>query len=987
MILVTAFLRSEVLVLTVQVLGPLRVWRGADEVPLGPTGRRAVLGLLVLAEGRTISRAEMVDALWGENPPTSVINIVQSHIMHLRRLLEPTRAARTPSRHIQTVGDGYRLLVPGDTRVDLTRFRELVDEADRAENVGAFHKTAGLLGAALALWHGPVLADVPVLAQHRWILGPGLDRRRALARYIDAMVGLDNGPDVLNAAAADGAEHPLDESAQARLIRVYQSMGQRDQALTVYHRTRQRLADELGITPGSELNVALGELLKAPDGDADTADYLDRLHADSDNGHREQYKDHPSPDTDPAASTDSGDGLPVPAQLPADVRRFAGRADQLAKLDAIAATVGTVPAAVVVAAISGTAGAGKTALAVHWAHSVVKKFPSGQLYVNLRGFDPGGVAMDPANAVRGFLDALAVPAERVPASHDAQVALYRTLMADRRMLIVLDNARDSEQVRPLLPGAPGCLVLVTSRDQLTSLVVTTDAHCLPLDLLAIDEARDLLARRIGTARILAEPDAVDVLITGCARLPLALAIVAARAATRPQLPLGSIAAELYDSHTRLSALSDTDPAADVRAVFSWSYTTLTRPAARLYRLLGLHPGPDISTTAAARLIDEPVAQARQLLHELAAANLLTEHVPHRYTYHDLLRAYATDLAHRTDPEPERQAATRRTLDHYLHTAHAADRLLNPTRDPITLGPPPSSSIMDVPIDHDMVMAWFTTEHHVLLAAVDHAARAGFDTHAWQLAWTLATFLMRRGHWHDMVTVQRTAVAAASRLADPSASIYPHRLLAVAYIELGRFDGAQTHLDNALHLATQTGERAMQARIHDGFAYLYGRQHRHPEAISHSQQALALFRATDHQAGQADILHNLGSYHGMVGDHATTLAYCRQALAQFEELGDRDGQAASWYWIGHAHLHLGHLDDARATLLHALDIERNVGDRYRQAEILDRLGDTHHATGHHDAARTAWQQALHVLDDLDRKQADQIRAKLSPTTTSTTMASH
>jgi hypothetical protein len=290
----------------------------------------------------------------------------------------------------------------------------------------------------------------------------------------------------------------------------------------------------------------------------------------------------------------------LPAQLPADVRGFVGRVDQLAALDAIADTVGAEPTAVVISAIAGTAGAGKTALAVHWAHRVADRFPDGQLYVNLRGFDPGRT-LDPADAIRAFLDALGVPPQRIPTGRDAMAALYRSRLADKRMLVLLDNARDADQVRPLLPGAPGCLVLVTSRNRLTSLIATAAAHPVPLDLFTTAEARDLLTHRLGHLRATTEPDAVDLLITRCARLPLALAIVAARGATNSHTPLTTLATELADARTRLDTLADAEPATDLRAVFSWSYTTLSRPAARLFRLLGLHPGPDLATPAAASL--------------------------------------------------------------------------------------------------------------------------------------------------------------------------------------------------------------------------------------------------------------------------------------------------------------------------------------------------------------------------------------------------
>src|SRR5262249_40894759 len=463
----------------------------------------------------------------------------------------------------------------------------------------------------------------------------------------------------------------------------------------------------------------------------------------------------------------AGEGRGVPRQLPKAPVAFTGRVRELDRLnEALTAVLDPAEPAdervgvVVISAIAGTAGVGKTALAVHWAHQVADRFPDGQLYVNLRGFDQVGAVMGYAEAGRGFRDALGVPVAGIPVGVDAQAALYRSVLAGRRMLVVLDNARDPGQVRPLLPAAPGCLVLVTSRNQLCGLVAADGARLLTLDLLTRAEARTLLARRLGPDRTAAEPDAVEEIITRCARLPLALAVVAARAATHPRFPLHALTADLRGVHDRLDALDGGDLATDVRAVFSWSYQALGGGAARLFRLLGLHPGPDISTPApvtpppaAASLAARPAPGARALLAELARANLVVEHAPGRHTSHDLLRVYASQLAQTIDSDGERRAATGRMLDHYLHTAYAADRMLYPARDPIMLAPLRPGVTPEQPADHQQALAWFTAEHPALLAAVEYAGATGWDTHTWQLAWTLWTFLHWQGHWHDQVPVQ------------------------------------------------------------------------------------------------------------------------------------------------------------------------------------------------------------------------------------------
>jgi hypothetical protein len=403
---------------------------------------------------------------------------------------------------------------------------------------------------------------------------------------------------------------------------------------------------------------------------------------------------------------------------------------------------------VVISALSGTAGVGKTTLAVHWAHRVSARFPGGQLYVNLQGFDPGGAALEPGEAVRGFLEALGVPVARIPADLPAQTGLYRSLLAGQRVLVVLDNARDVEQVRPLLPGSPGCLAIVTSRNHLTGLVATEGAYPLTLDLLPTADACDLLTRRLGSGRVASEPAAVDEIIAGCARLPLALTIAAARAATSPDFPLAVFATELHEATRVLDPFHGGDLATDVRAVFSWSYRALSAGAARLFRLLGLHPGPDIGLAAGASLAALQPAEARALLAELTRAHLLAEHAPGRYAFHDLLRSYAAEQAQARESQQERDAAVHRILDHYLHTAHRTAMLIEPHFDPLSLVPAQPGVVLGAAGTAEDAMAWLTAEHAALLAAVLLAADAGHGRHAWQLAWAVTTAFIRRGSWPD-----------------------------------------------------------------------------------------------------------------------------------------------------------------------------------------------------------------------------------------------
>lgn len=666
-------------------------------------------------------------------------------------------------------------------------------------------------------------------------------------------------------------------------------------------------------------------------------------------------------------------GVPVPRQLPAAPRRFAGRAGPLATLDALLNEDGH-NAAVVIAAISGTAGVGKTALAVYWAHRVADRFPDGQLYVDLGGFGPSWPAVEPGEVVRQFLDALGVPAGRIPPDPDAQVALFRSKLAGRRMLILLDNAHDSGQVRQLLPGTPGCIVLVTSRTPLTGLVATADAHPIALDLLSRAEAEDLLTRRLGRTRVAAEPQAVADLIDSCARLPLALAVVAARGATQ-EVPLAELAAELRDRDAWLEVFEPGDPTSDIHAVFAWSYRALTPAAARLFRLLGRHPGPDFTAPALASLTALPPPKVRPLLAELVRANLVTWTTPGRYTCHDLLRGYAAQLS-ATAGAGSDEAATGRILDHYLHSASIADRLLRPNRDPLTLAAPRPGAVPERFTDRDSALRWLTAEHPVLLAMVGYAAETGYDRHAWQVAEVLTGFLERNRLWSDQVTVGTTAVAAARRLADPRATALAHRILARAYIETSRYEEADAQLDLAMDADTGSGNLAGQAHTHHHRAYLCERRGRYRAALDHTQQALALYADAGHRYGQAAALNAIGWYHAQLGDHTAALPACEQALTLLRELGHCSGQAATLDSLGYAHHCLGNHAEAVRCYRQALDLYRELGEPYQEACMLIRLADTHQVAGSPGAASSARHRALTILTELGHPDAEAVRARLA-----------
>jgi len=669
----------------------------------------------------------------------------------------------------------------------------------------------------------------------------------------------------------------------------------------------------------------------------------------------------------------------VPHQLPAAVADFTGRAAEVKALNRILDDVSAGrPGTVVISAIGGTAGVGKSALALYWAHQVADWFGDGQLYVNLRGFDPSGAPATAPEAIRGLLEALGVPPERIPAGPEAQAGLYRSLLSDKQMLVVLDNARDEQQVRPLLPASPASLVIVTSRNQLSGLAAANGAQLLSLDVLTHSEAVQLLSGRLGASRAAAERDAVSGIADLCACLPLALAVTAARAATRPGFPLAALAAELRDSADRLDALDAGDPVASVRAVFSWSYRQLSDESARMYRLLGLHPGPDITVPAAASLAAADEPGARRMLGELTRDCLITEHVPGRYAFHDLLRAYATSEAHAHDSKPERAAATGRVLDHYLHTAHRADQLLKRVHGQITPLPPQPGAVPEDLADYEHAMAWFQAEHRVLPMLVGQAAQVGFDTHAWQLAELLTTFFDRRGYWDSLLSVQEIALGASLRLADQQKQAIFHHRLGQTSNRLGYGEDARAHFGKALDLYRRVGDRIGQGRVHISLGARSERQGRHREALEHSLRALDLFRAAGDRGWQATVINNIGWCHAELGEYEQAQACARQAISLHQELGKRESEACAWDSLGYANAQLGQYSDAFACYQRALAMFRELGDRFNEADILAHLGDYYRDTGDPSAAFEHWRQALAILDELRHPNAAKVRTKLAGT---------
>ncbi|MFH9332027.1 AfsR/SARP family transcriptional regulator [Streptomyces althioticus] len=950
------------------VLGPVRAWRGDHEVELGSPKQRALFALLLVRAGEPVTTHEIVDVLWGQDPPASAVNVVQRHIGALRRVLEPGLPVRGVSQRLALHAGGYRLDADAGT-LDLLRFRELRQEAEQLSGRGDAVGATELLLRALALWRGPVGSGITPSIRAHPVFGAVDNEYLATVREA-AEQSLAAGPAwgarILVVLRRAAAQHPLDETLQAALMLVLAAAGHQAEALDVYRSVHRRLTEELGVDPGAEMRAAHQRVLEQalPGGTAFPGPLPLEAGADGADG----VAAHVPADSRGGSVADA----PVrPAQLPPGLPVFTGRQAELEGLDALSADSGDRTAVVV--AIGGMAGVGKTTLAVHWAHRIAHRFTDGQLYVDLRGFHPSGSSMSAAEAVRFFLEALGVPAQQLPAGVDAQAALYRSLLAGRRMLVFLDNAHSTEQVRPLLPAAPGCLVIITSRNRLYGLVSGEGAHAVTLGVMREEDSLDLLRRRLGDDRVAQEPAAVADIVAACGHLPLALAVVSARSAMNPAFPLASVAVELNESRGSLDAFDVEPPVADARSAFSWSYRLLSAEAARTFRLLALYPGPDCSVEAVASLTGLPPSQIRPVLAELVRTHLLFESTPGRYRAHELLRAYAAELVHASD---DTDGARRRLFDHYLHGAHAAESVLAPVRDR-PQPPPPAAGVAVPPLaDQSHAARWLDTNRSVLLAAIEHSAGQGYDGHSWRLAVAVERYLDRGGRWQEQIAVQSTAAAAARRLNDLTGQAYAYRALGFAHGRLGRWATAARHLSYALELFDTLDAPVGQARVHRYAAFLANSRERYEEALDRYGRARDLYARAGCLAGAASVANEIGWTYILKGEHHRAVEECGRALALHQGVGDRNGEAAAWDSLGYAHHHMGNHDEALICYEQALNLYRAVRDRYLEADTLIHIGDTHHAASREAAATSAWRQGLGILDTIGHPDAESVRGKLA-----------
>ncbi|MFC0439003.1 BTAD domain-containing putative transcriptional regulator [Kutzneria buriramensis] len=918
------------------LLGDVRADLDGHAVDVGPARQRCVLAVLLVDANYPVSIDQFAERVWSGALPHRVRGTLSSYVSRLRQALAGAPEV-TIARHL----GGY-LLTVDQQAVDLYQFRTLVDQARSTENG---EQALDLFEQALRLWRGEALSglDSPWVTSMRATLLQ--ERLTAEQDATDLRLRRGEHAELLGMLAAQAGEHPLDERLASQFMVALYRSGRQADALKHYERIRLRLSEDLGADPSPPLQHLHRQIL--------TADHT-----------------LAAPVSEPRVQA------VTPRQLPAPPGVFVGRDRELTALTKAVDQQTAQGATVVVSAIGGGGGVGKTWLALQWAYQNLDRFPDGQLFVDLLGYAPAGKPMEPGEAVCGFLDALDVQPAAIPAGLHAQTALYRSLVAGRRMLIVLDNARDTAQVEPLLPGSPACAVVVTSRDRLAGLVAAHNARPIALDTLDDAEARELLAGRLGPERLAAEPDAADELVDRCAGLPLALGVVAARAALRPDTLLAALAAELRDTATRLGALDTGDPAASVHAALSWSVAAIEPNQAQVFMLLGLAPGPDIALPAAESLTDLPAAEVSEALRALERVSLIQQHLPGRYRMHDLVRLHAAAHARQHLPLPDRDAALHRLVDYYLHTAHAADRLLAPHREPLQSGPPAASSRPHLLADKSTALAWFSAENPNLLATQRLVMREGWHRTVVHLAWTLTTFHSRQGRLHDYRTVWEAALATAARLDDHATTAMAHRYLGDAHARLGRPAEALDHLQQALAAAGDRGDTREQAHTHRVLAFVWEQQGDDQRALGHATHALNLYRPLGQPVREADALNQVGWHEARLGQYDQAHAHCQAALALCRRLHYREGVSNALDTLGYIAHHTGQHTQALGYYEQSLALCGQIGDTFNEADVLDRLGQAHAALDQHDQGRHAWHQAL----DLYRAQhrfagADRVQRQL------------
>ncbi|MEU1020820.1 BTAD domain-containing putative transcriptional regulator [Streptomyces sp. NPDC005904] len=993
------------------LLGPLEVRRAGAVLDPGRRRQRLLLIRLLLADGRAVSPQTLFEELWPQQPgraPSAAMGSLHAHISKVRATLEPQRLRRQGAFEVLVTEPlGYALRVPPENR-DTVRFERSAAQAHRYLDQGRPDRVVEEAQKALGMWRGTAFADA---AHHLFAVQETarLEELRQTTREIHTTGLLLQGriTEALNAAEKITAQHPLGETGWALLLRALYLAGRHPEALQRYTDVRRHLADELGLEPGPALRALHQGILHhdlpplhpadltndtviqhdrrprgttttgAPDGGEATSSTGPAVDRPDDTEAESDTRGTPVADGGRAASLPPS--LARPAQLPRDLPAFAGRATEGAWLStAIGATGHPGPTTAPAVVISGAPGVGKTTFTMHHAHRIASSFPDGQLFVNLCGFHPHAPAVEPGSALHGFLTALGVPAPRIPEDTAGRSTLFRSLLADRRVLLVLDNARDEQQVRPLLPAGAGCLTLITSRNQLLGLVTTDGAKPLRLALPTPTEAHEALERRLGPERLAAEPAAAADIIQLCGRLPLAMAVVAARAELDPALPLHAVVDDLRHTHGGLEAFTGSDTTTDVRTVFSWSYQSLDEHAARLFRLLALHPGPHITAPAAASLAGLSLARTRRALAELLSSCLVEQPLPGRYSLHDLLRGYATELAHAHGTGQGRHHATLRILDHYMFTACEANRFLKQdTSHDLELGTPRSGVTPEELTTVEQATRWLTAEHHVLTGLLHTAVSQQLDPHITGLAWSLKEYLNRQEFWPEAIAALTPALEVARRRNDLLEEGRCLRHLGGIHGYLGHQEQALQQLQHATAIFAELDDIGEQARAHYVTAcalFLFGRT---GEAVAASERGLELSRMTGEELWLAECLLELAWFHSNLGNLEKSLVYSEEGIALFHRLDAPWQLAQGWDILGHNLRLLGRYEESVTTYQRASRAFGELGDHRNALGTLMRLGDTRLAMGDREGARADW---VNALQDAEARamthSAQQVRDRLA-----------
>lgn len=954
-----------------RILGPIEVWAGQSWSGIGAPKWRSLLATLLLNPGQAVSTDRLIFELWGDRPPDRAANLISVYVLRLRRLLDDS-----DGRVLTTRAPGYQLLLdPGD--LDAGRFEALVGQGRQALNAGNCRRAADVLAEAVALWHGPALADIPpseLVAAEAARLEES--RLTALELRIEADLSCGLNAQLVPELRRLVSDHPLREGLWSLLIRALDAAGRRAEALTAYGQAREVIAAELGIDPGPELQRLYQVMLTA---DALTPPAV--------------------PDTGPPAAAGGGplagvgpEGAAVeragrrvtdaprrvPAQLPADVPDFTNREiylDRLLRL--VQQARERENPAVPIAVVAGTPGLGKTAFAVHAAHALRQDFPDGQLYVNLRGGSERPALAD--EVLARFLRDLGVDGARVPADAEERAALYRTRLAGKRTLVLLDDARRAAQVRPLLPGTGSCAVIVTSRSRLADLA---GSSLVDLDVLEDDQAVELFTRIVGAERAEAEPDAVQEVLDICAGLPLAIRIAGARLAARPGWSVRTLAGRLSDQRRRMDELATGDLA--VRACFQVSFDSLPRAEreggvdpAHAFRLLGVWQGPTIGLPAAAALIGRTRAEVAAALEVLVDAHLLESPTPDHYQFHDLLRDFAADRAQADEPPQAVDDALRRILTWYLRTADAAAGVISPHRDRVSVDTREPAWDPLTFASADQALAWYEHEFANLVAATRLAAEHGWHDIAWKLPVTAMVCFDFHGYRAEWITTHRIGLASARELGDRRAEAWMLNNLGMV-LSQQRDPEAVRYFEQATAIHRQAGDRLGQARVANNLAFCYRFLGRYDEEVAVLLDALELQRQIRRPYGEAIALCNLGEAYIELGRYDDAIVRSKEALAAAREIGEVRLEGYALYNLGRANLDLGRAADAAELIEQALTIHRRVGDRYGEGQDLQHMGTAYTQVGRHADARKCWTAAQAIFESLeDDARAVQIRTLLRP----------